>query len=50
MNCARRGNSMDAMNVADFVIGEQMNGYDCATIPDETKLSVERIDTSLAMA
>ena len=37
------GNSMDPMRVADFVIHEQMNGYDCATIPRETTSSAERI-------
>lgn len=37
------GNSMDAMRVADFVIDEQMNGYDRATNPRETTSSAARI-------
>jgi len=37
------GNSMDPMRVADFVIHEQMNGYDCATNPRETTSSAKRI-------
>ncbi|MEW9582529.1 hypothetical protein [Paraburkholderia sp. DGU8] len=37
------GNSMDPMRVADFVIHEQMNGYDRATNPRETTSSAERI-------
>jgi hypothetical protein len=36
------GNSMDAMRVADFVIDEQMNGYDRATNPHETTSSAAR--------
>jgi hypothetical protein len=42
------GNSMDAMRVADFVIDEQMNGYDCATNPHETTSSAARIQARAA--
>jgi hypothetical protein len=42
------GNSMDAMRVADFVINEQMNGYDCATNPHETSSSAARIQARAA--
>jgi hypothetical protein len=42
------GNSMDAMRVADFVIDEQMNGYDCATNPHETTSSATRIQARAA--
>ena len=42
------GNSMDAMRVADFVIDEQMNGYDRATNPHETTSSAARIQARAA--
>lgn len=37
------GNPMDAMRVADFVIDEQVNGYDRATNPHRATSSVARI-------
>ena len=42
------GNSMDAMRVADFVIDEQMNGYDRATTPHETTSYAARIKARAA--
>ncbi|REE22139.1 hypothetical protein B0G71_5344 [Paraburkholderia sp. BL27I4N3] len=42
------GNSMDAMRVADFVIDEQMNGYDCAASPHKTTSSAARIQARAA--
>jgi hypothetical protein len=42
------GNAMDAMRVADFVIDEQMNGYDRATSPRETMSSAARIQARAA--
>lgn len=42
------GNAMDAMRVADFVIDEQMNGYDRATNPRETMSSAARIQARAA--
>jgi hypothetical protein len=36
------GNPMDAMRVADFVIDELMNGYDCATNAHKTISSAAR--------
>jgi hypothetical protein len=42
------GNPMDAMRVADFVIEELSNGYDCATEPRETTSTVERIEARAA--
>ncbi|MEX3810835.1 hypothetical protein AB3X96_11265 [Paraburkholderia sp. BR13439] len=42
------GNAMDAMRVADFVIDEQMNGYDSATIPHQPTSSAERIEARAA--
>ncbi|APA88119.1 hypothetical protein BJG93_22260 [Paraburkholderia sprentiae WSM5005] len=42
------GNSIDAMRVADFIIDEQMNGYDRATHPHETTSSAARIEARAA--
>jgi hypothetical protein len=42
------GNSMDAMRVADFVIEEHENGYDCATNPHETTSPAARIQARAA--
>lgn len=42
------GNAMDARRVADFVIDEQMNGYDRATNPQEPTTSAERIEARAA--
>jgi hypothetical protein len=42
------GNTMDAMKAADFVIDEQMNGYDRATNPDQPTSSAERIQARAA--
>jgi hypothetical protein len=42
------GNSMDAMRVADFVLDELTNGYDCATNPHETTSFAERIQARAA--
>ncbi|MFP4896924.1 hypothetical protein [Paraburkholderia sp. EG304] len=36
------GNSMNAMRVADFVIDEQMNAYDSATVPHDPISSTEK--------
>ena len=44
------GNSMDAMRIADFVIDEQVNGYDCATRPHSTTSSAAKIRTRDAAA
>jgi hypothetical protein len=37
------GNAMDAMRVAEFIIDEQMNGYDRATHPHQATSSAARI-------
>jgi hypothetical protein len=42
------GNPMDPMRVADFVIDEQMNGYDHATHPPEKTSSEARIHARAA--
>jgi hypothetical protein len=42
------GNTMDARRVADFVIDEQINGYDCAASPRETTSSAARIQARAA--
>jgi hypothetical protein len=42
------GNSMDAMRLADFVLDEQMNGYDRATNAHETTSSAARIEARAA--
>ncbi|MFL9960762.1 hypothetical protein PQR02_06460 [Paraburkholderia sediminicola] len=42
------GNSMDAMRVADFVIDEQINGYDRAANAHETTSSAARIEARAA--
>lgn len=46
--CDVDGNSMDAMRVADFVIDEQMNGFDRATTPHETTSPAARIQARAA--
>lgn len=42
------GNTMDARRVADFVIDEEMNGYDRATNPRQTTSSEARIQERAA--
>jgi hypothetical protein len=42
------GNAMDARRVADFVIDEEMNGYDRATSPRETTSSAARVQARAA--
>ncbi|WP_233852343.1 hypothetical protein [Paraburkholderia sp. HD33-4] len=42
------GNSMDAMRIADFIIDEQMNGYDSATNPPQPTSSAARIEARAA--
>jgi hypothetical protein len=42
------GNEMDARRVADFVIDEQINGYDRATIAREATSSAQRIEARAA--
>jgi hypothetical protein len=42
------GNAMDEMRVAEFVIDEQMNGYDRAANPHKTTSSAVRIRTRAA--
>ncbi|HZZ12761.1 MAG TPA: hypothetical protein VFE79_18920 [Paraburkholderia sp.] len=42
------GNLMDAMRVADFVIDEHVNGYDCAAHPRETTSSAARMEARAA--
>jgi hypothetical protein len=42
------GNWMDAMRVAEFVIDEQMNGYDRATTPHEATSSAARVQARAA--
>lgn len=44
------GNSMDAMRIADFVIDEQVNGYDRATSPHSTTSSAATIRARAATA
>ena len=42
------GNPMDAIRVADFIIDEQVNGYDRATHPPQTTSSAARIQQRAA--
>ncbi|CAB3788560.1 hypothetical protein [Paraburkholderia fynbosensis] len=42
------GNPMDAIRVADFVVDEQMNGYDRAANPHETTSSAAKIQARAA--
>jgi hypothetical protein len=42
------GNPMDAMRVADFIIDEQINGYDNATLPHTTTSPAERMEARAA--